>query len=414
MPGKRQRAKEKEMLKKFGLSVMLAVAATGIATTGWAASQTAKIHGHVQDPLGIPLVNDRVLLSSKGTDIAYAFVTDSNGDYKGDGIAAGTYTIYLQKSEATSAPASGATKGNGNTTASATKSTPAGADNNSGAQKTTQGALNGIFDKQDSVKLPADADTQVDFDLSRQAYIDKLPPEVKKQIEDARVKNADILKQNTQIKNLNGLIQQARTARTAGNFDQAIALDQQATQAKPDAGLTWFELGASQLAAKKYDDAISNFKKSIELYQADPKTKPDLIASADNDLGECYAQTGKGDLALAAYEAAVKAEPTNAGMFYRNEAVVLFKAGQADAAGAAADKAITADPTKSLPYYIKGWSLVQNATVDPKTQKIILPPGCADAYQKFLSLAPDGPLADDARSILDSAGEKIHSTYKKK
>ncbi len=373
------------MLKKIGLAAMFAVAITGVSTNGWAASQTAKIHGHVQDPLGIPLANDKVLLSTMGTDVAYTFVTDTNGDYRGDGITAGTYTIYLQNAaNATAAPA-----------------------------KAAATALHDIIDKQDSIKLLAGTDTQVDFDMSRKDYIDKLPPAVQKQIEDTRAKNADTLKLNSQIKNVNNLISQARAARTAGNFDQAIAIDQQVTLAKPDAGLSWFELGASQLAAKKYDDAASNFKKSIDIYQADPKTKPDLIASANNDLGECYAQTGKSDLALAAYAAAVKAEPTNAAMFYRNEAVILFQAGQSDAAGAAADKAIAADPTNALPYYVKGWSLVQTATVDPKTQLIVLPPGCADAYQKFLELAPDGPLADDARSILQSAGEKIHSSYKK-
>ncbi|HUZ03991.1 MAG TPA: hypothetical protein VMU62_01440, partial [Acidobacteriaceae bacterium] len=160
-------------------------------------------------------------------------------------------------------------------------------------------------------------------------------------------------------------------------------------------------------------DAATSYKKALDLLQAGKNPNEELIASVDNDLGGVYANTGKADLALASYDAAVKAQPTNTAMFYGNEAAVLFKAGQGDAAGAAADKAIAADPTKATPYYIKGWSLVQKAGVDPKTQKIVLPPGCADAYRKFLELSPSGPLADDARSILAAAGETIHSSFKK-
>jgi len=372
------------MLKKIWLAAIAAVLVT--ATTAWA-QQTAKIHGHVQDPLNTPLANCKVILSPDGTIIKYSFVTDANGDYAGGGITPDTYVVLLQR-----APGIAAAKG---------------------SKPDTAGKIPGILDFQRDIKFTAGADTQVDFDLSRKEYIDKLSPEERKTIEETRAKNSSIMKANTQIKNLNSLISQARADRKTGNFDQAIALDQQAAAAKPDEGLIWYELGDSQLAAKKYDDAITSYKKALDLLQAGKTPKPEIIGSANNNLGEAYAKSGKNDLAVSAYEAAVKAEPTNAAMFYGNEAVVLYKAGQGDAAGAAAEKAIAADPTKPIPYYIKGWSLVQKATVDPKTQKIVLPPGCADAYHKFLQLAPTGPLADDARNILNSAGEKIDSSYKK-
>ena len=63
------------------------------------------------------------------------------------------------------------------------------------------------------------------------------------------------------------------TARKAGNFDQAIALDTQATQAKPDVGLTWYELGDSELAAKKYPDAATNYQKALTLLSADKSSE---------------------------------------------------------------------------------------------------------------------------------------------
>lgn len=367
------------MLKKAWLAATILV----IATTGWA-QQTAKIHGHAQDPLGIAIANAKVSISPDGKTIKYSFPTDANGDFKGDGIAAGTYMVVLQSSNATNTNSKGSTD-----------------------------AIPNVVDYQRDVVFAAGEDKQVDFDLTRKEYVDKLSPEQKKALDAARGKNAAIVKENAQIKNLNAMMQQARADRKAGNYDQAIALDQQATQLKPDEGLLWYELGDSQLGDKKYDDAVTSYKKALDLLQAAKDTKPAVLASADNNLGEAYAKSGKGDQAVPAYEAAVKADPANAAMYYGNEAVVLYKAGQGDAAGAAADKAIAADPNKPIPYYIKGWSLVQKATVDPKTQKIVLPPGCADAYRKFLDLSPTGPLADDARNILNSAGEKVTSSYHK-
>ena len=205
----------------------------------------------------------------------------------------------------------------------------------------------------------------------------------------------------------------SRAARAAKNYDQAIALDTQATQGKPDSGLTWYELGDSYLGAKKYDDAVTNYKKALALLSAAAKPNPAVLAAANNNMGEALANSGKTTDAVAAYEAAAKVDPTQAGKYYSNEAIVLFKTGQGDPAGAAADKAIAADPNSAVPYYIKGWSLVQHATVDPKTSKIVLPPGCAEAYQKFLSMNPTGPLADDARSILDQSGETVQKSFKK-
>jgi tetratricopeptide (TPR) repeat protein len=344
-----------------------------------AGATTASIHGHAQDPLSQPVTNTAVEVTTDGKTPLYTFNTDGSGDYKGSGIKPGTYTIILY-----------------------------------GDIKGKDGKMTkGIIDYQENVKLTAGTDTQVDFDMTRQAYISKLPPDVQKQIAAVRKENEATEKQNSQIKNVNKMIVDARTARKAGNFDQAIALDTQATQAKPDVGLTWYELGDSELAAKKYADAATNYKKALTLLAAEKAPKPDVIAAADNNLGEALAKSGNVNDAVAAYEAAAKADPAQAGMYYTNEANVLFKTGQGDAAGAAADKAIAADPSKAIAYYIKGWSLVQHASIDPKTNKIVLPPGCAEAYQKFLSLAPTGPLAADAQNILQQAGETVHSSYKK-
>lgn len=334
----------------------------------------AKIHGHAQDPLAQPVQNTKVELTHDGKTPIYTFTTNEYGDYTGSGIAPGKYTILLY----------------GNVQGSDGKMKP------------------GTIDFQKNVEFAAGQDVQVDFDMTRKEYVDKLPADVQKHIAQLRKENAGAEAANKEIKNVNKLIQDAREARKAGDFDKAIALDTQATVGKPDSGLTWFELGDSYLGAKKYPEAITNYQKALTILNADKNAKPSVIASTYNNLGEAQANSGKVPDAVISYEAAAKADPTQASMYYSNEAIVLYKTGQGDSAGAAAEKAIKADPTKAIPYYIKGWSLVQHATVDPKTNKIVLPAGCADAYRQFLKLSPTGPLAADAQNILKQAGESLH------
>jgi tetratricopeptide (TPR) repeat protein len=133
---------------------------------------------------------------------------------------------------------------------------------------------------------------------------------------------------------------------------------------------------------------------------------------SQSGLGEAYARAGKVQEANDAYDAAAKANPASASLYLKNQAVIFFQMGNATAQVAAADKAIAIDPNNALLYYLKGQGLVGNATIDPKTNKIVLPPGCAEAYQKYLDLAPTGPYATDAKGILDQAGQKVNSSFK--
>jgi hypothetical protein len=99
---------------------------------------------------------------------------------------------------------------------------------------------------------------------------------------------------------------------------------------------------------------------------------------------------------------------------YTNEAIMMDRANQIDATVAAADKAIAADPTKAIAYYLKGKALINKASVDPKTGKIVAPPGCAEAYQKYLQLAPDGQFSADAKAVLAEMSTTVTSSYKGK
>ena len=91
-----------------------------------------------------------------------------------------------------------------------------------------------------------------------------------------------------------------------------------------------------------------------------------MIGAAEAGLGEIYARTGKVPDANAAYDAAAKADPANAALNLRNEAIIFYQENNGAAQIAAADEAIKVDPNQAILYYIKGQGLVQNATVDPK------------------------------------------------
>jgi tetratricopeptide (TPR) repeat protein len=369
---------------------------------------TGKIHGRIINPTGQPQGGGTMNLSTDGgTTLKYSFPVSDTGDFTGE-APAGTYMMIYRAPD-----------------------TPAGK----------------MVDSIRGVKIEAGQDTAQDDDMSRQEYIDKMSPDEKKQLEDLKKTNADAMKANVLINQLNADLRTvgqdkhdidnagAAAAQSLGASASKADVDNKAndirtakytdieslmtkdSSLKPDEALLWTNLGYGQTGLKKFDDAITSYKKAIDLENASKKPRGGVLGLANAGLGEVYARTGKVQDANAAYDAAAKADPTNALLHLRNEAVIFFQQNNGSAQVAAADEAIKSDPNQSDPnlavlYYIKGQGLVQSATVDPKTQRIVLPPDCTAAYQKYLELAPTGPYSQEVTGILQQAGEKVNSSYK--
>jgi tetratricopeptide (TPR) repeat protein len=405
-----QAPKEKNMKRTISLwigllalAVMPALAQTPAPAAG---QPTGKIHGKITNPTGAPQSGGTVTLNQGSKDIA-TFPVDANGDYSGS-AAPGTYTFVYR-----------------------TPGMPA----------------DKVADKIENVKVVAGQDTAADDDMSREEYTKTLPEETRKQLEEMKKHNSEALKANAVIKNLNADLKAVTTdihdadaARAAATqqlgasasktdiaakeneiktakYNEVVTLMSKDTQLRPTESVLWAYLGQGQMGLKKYDEAETSYKKALELDTASKKPRPDIEGLVNAGLGEIYARTNKVDEAHAAYDAAAKADPTKAAFYYKNEAVIFSQAGNTDGQAAAAEKAIAANPNDPIPYYLKGQSLIGKATMsapDPKTkaQHIILPPGCAEAYQKYLELDPNGPYSADVKGILDSAGQKITSTYK--
>ncbi len=368
------------------------------------APSTGKIHGHVTNPTGASQTNGSVSLSTDGGHTSkYTFQVSSTGDYAGD-AAPGTYTVIFRQPD-----------------------TPP----------------DKMVDSFDGIKVVVGQDTIQDVDMSRKAFIDKLPAEQQKQLEELRKHNSEALKANEVIKNINSdiktVVQDLHDADTAHatavqtlgtgaakadieakeqeikktKYTEVETLMAKDSAAKPDASILWAQLGQAQAGLKKYDEATTAYKKALEVdLAAKPQQqKPEVQGLANAGLGEIYARAGKIQEANDAYDAAAKVNPTRAAFYYKNEAVIFFQTNQPDPQVAAADKSIAADPTQPIPYYLKGNGLVGKTTMDDKTKKLVAPPGCLEAYQKYLQLAPDGPYAADVKGILQGFNQTVDNTY---
>jgi tetratricopeptide (TPR) repeat protein len=178
--------------------------------------------------------------------------------------------------------------------------------------------------------------------------------------------------------------------------------------------LLWFKLGdAYRLSATKQTDPnekAKRFQEAIDSYNKAIAIKP--AGAYYNNLAEAEAKSGKIDDAIKAYAQAAQADPTNAAQYEFNEGAVLTNAGKVDEAIQAFDKVIAADPNKADAYYWKGVNLIGKATL--KGDKMVAPEGTAEAFNKYLELAPSGQFAEPAKQMLASIGATIETQFGKK
>ncbi len=369
-------------------SLSMAALAMAMATPAFSqAPAPGSVHGSIQNAAGQPVKEGAVKFSTDRTSTKdaerkyqYTFPVDATGNYKGDGIAPGDYVLFYQVNDKT-------------------------------------------VDYVEHVVVKPGDNLTVNDDMTREEFLKTMTPEQRKQIEEFKKKNAELMNVNKTVGNLNALLTKARDEEKANNFDAAVTDMQQATSQKPDEAILWLELGNAQLgqagaekdSSKKtteINDATNSYQKAIDTNTASKKPNPSFAGAAYNGLGQAYGKANKPKEASDAYDKAAQAEPAKGGMYYFNAAVTLKNAGNSDEAAAMADKAIAADPTKADAYYIKGASLIGKSTVDPKSQKIIPPPGCIEAYSKYLDLQPNGRFAPEVKEIMAGFDEKVITSYK--
>jgi tetratricopeptide (TPR) repeat protein len=360
-------------------------------------SEVGKIHGRVINPSGVPQKDGTVSLSVDGGEtLSYNFPVSSAGEYSGQ-APPGEYTIVYR------------------------------------APDTPEGK---IVDYISGVQVVVGQNAVQDIDMTRREFIARLSPQQQQllqELSEANIEAASGAKRSAaaidadlQIVNLD--LQAAGNARVTaaqnlgaaagpGDVDEMTAEIEDAklteietlmtkdTAAEPSEPVVWIGLARAQVGLSNFLDAESNFKTALDLALKEDPPRPLVVAMAQSGLGGVYARTLMVDEANAAFDAAAKADPANAALYLRFQAVAFFNARNFDAQVDAADIAIKADPNQALLYYIKADGLSQNARVDPETGKLVLPPGCADAYRRYLALDHNGPYAANAATMLERAGE---------
>jgi len=319
------------------------------------------IRGTVKDADGKPIAGATIRLYDSQTGRKYELKTNNNGEYRSTAVYYGTYKVTLVQ--------------NGN-----------------------------VIDERNNVPINPGEERPVDFNL---APTSGLTPEQQQKVEAQK-------KQNEKIKGLNASLTQAKEFEGAGNYDQAITVLTQATQVDPSQDLVWGYLGDAQRGAAAHaSDAQAKSKlyaDSIESYQKALALKP-TGAAYHAGLADAYARSGQTDKAVQEYAAAAQNDPTNAGAYYYNEGVVFTNTNKTDEAIAAFDKAIQADPNRADAYYLKGQAMISKGTT--KGDKMVVPDGTAEAFQKYLELQPNGKYADVAKQMLAAIGAPVQTTFGK-
>jgi tetratricopeptide (TPR) repeat protein len=302
----------------------------------------------------------------------------------------------------------------------------------------------------DSLKnypLPSDEVT-LDFDLKKSqeqsvqnaAKQNGMTPEQVKQLQ-AQAANAE--KYNANVKVINDKLKEVTAATEASppDYDKALALLDECVALGPTENLLLYRRGVVYLASakaqtdpaektKRYSSAYDDLQKAIELKRAamsNPATPakapapgaiPDkvMLAAYDDSLGAAAAKTGKTDEAIAAYKEAADLDPAGAGHYYLNLGILLTNSntkGDPDLIKQSADafdKAIAADPKNADAYYFKGSNLIGLVKMDANN-KVIAPPGTAEAFQKYLELQPSGVHAAEAKNMLALVGSTLQTNY---
>ena len=365
-------------MKKFKVFLVALLAMAVLVPAAFAQMGTVK--GYAKDQDGKPMVGAVIQFQGLDNGRHYEMKTDKKGNYFSMGVASGNYDVTVMY-------------------------------NGQQVDKVSR------FPVQSNVGTGGD--NELNFDLQKeaqQAESNKSPDQKKAEEQAAQSqKNAA-----EKVKNLNNLLAQAKTASEAGNYQQAKELMLQATAQDTTHEVLFFQLAeaernlgnhSSDAEQKKTEltAALDSYNKALALT---PSTKPDVKAAILNNMGETYFKLGNVDQAIKSYDAAAEADPTGAAKFYFNEGAVLTNAGKYDEAIAAFDKCIAADPTKADAYYQKGVNLIGKATTKPDGS-MVAPPGTADAFNKYLELAPNGPYADAAKQMLAAIGSKVETTYGK-
>jgi tetratricopeptide (TPR) repeat protein len=349
-------------------------------------AQIAIIEGDVKGEDGKPLKDAVIKIDRKDMKGNYKTTTDKKGHYIHTGIPKGSYSVTLEVA--------------GKTIDSATL-----AMTNTAESNVIDFDMKALAAK--AKAAPAGAPATLTKEQER-----SMTPEQKAAYEkNLKGKEADIAKR----KELNDAFSAGIAAQEAKTWDLAVTSFEKAATVDPSQHVVWGRLADSCAALARTKagperDALlakadAAYLKAIELKADAPEYHINYAISLANEkkIPEAQAELNK----------AIAIDPTQAGKCYYNLGAVLTNTNQTEAALEAFKKAIDADPNYADAYYQYGITLMGKVTYGADG-KLIAAPGTAEAFNKYLQLAPDGPNAQSAKDMLASLGAVIDTGFSKK
>jgi tetratricopeptide (TPR) repeat protein len=361
-----------------GLTMVLLFA--GIAL----AQETGRLDGEILDRDSKPYADVTVELKNSDTGQVYTLKTDKNGKFTEIGLRGGIYAVTLTNKK----------------------------------DNLSYGPVQTLVDR------GKDNTFKLDFKKLEAETAASHPEEVKKRTdEEDRFKamkghfDAGV----AAMSDANDLQKQIRAAATAdqkaplqekrtADCQKAITEFQQAeqgvgTKEVANHATVWQDIGAADECVGHYDEAADAFQKAVDLKpqaafyaglstnlansaaaQTDPKVAESKLADANADC-----------------EKALALDPAAGGTCYKNVGIVLSNKGRQKDAVLPLQKATQANPQDAQAWYLLGSAL--SAAIEPKQEgekmMYIIPPGTKEAYQKCIAIAPNTPLAAQAKEALD-------------
>ncbi len=146
----------------------------------------------------------------------------------------------------------------------------------------------------------------------------------------------------------------------------------------------------------QYAEAEAAYMKALEL----KPTQTNYVVG----LGNVQARQGKVTEAMTSCEKTATTGAADSATCYRNIGIILYNSNKLKEAIEPFKKATTLDPSNADQWYLLGASLLAAMDTKQKGDKIeyVVAPGTAEAYAKYLEIAPNGRFAGEAQSALQT------------
>jgi tetratricopeptide (TPR) repeat protein len=201
-----------------------------------------------------------------------------------------------------------------------------------------------------------------------------------------------------------------------GKTESALAACEKAIQSDPNQWEFYQVTGGAQRQAGKDNQAIDSYARGVEVARKAVQQHPEAtraktgLSQMLTAEGNLYSQRGEYEKAVAIFAEAAQSAAYPALPWF-NLCAAYYNLSRMQDAIDACDKAIASDPGMPDPYYVKASALFGQSK--QQHGKYVPPAETREALNKYLSLAPFGPRATEARSLLDKLDAEDQPTSKK-